>query len=112
MQDNTNNTATHPDYHARFTDLENQLEEFQREALLEIKEFRRKFDRRFHLLYTLIAFVGITLVWYAVWTIVSDIHHQQSLRCRCIGAGDLIVAGKILRSLGLSDLKNYRNFSN
>ena len=73
MQDNTNNTATHPDYHARFTDLENQLEEFQREALLEIKEFRRKFDRRFHLLYTLIAFVGITLVWYAVWTIVSDI---------------------------------------
>ena len=73
MPENTDKTLPHPDHHTRFTDLENQLEEFQREALLEIKEFRRKFDRRFHLLYTLIAFVGIILVWYAVWTIVSDI---------------------------------------
>lgn len=64
---------TEPDYHARIDSLEKQLESFEHEALVQLKEFRRKFDQRFHLVYIFFAFTGVTLVWYALWTIVSEI---------------------------------------
>lgn len=73
IENPTKTPETNPEYNAKLESLEKQLARFELEALLQLKEFRRKFDRRFHLLYTLIAFIGITLVWYAVWTIVSDI---------------------------------------
>ena len=64
---------TDVDYHARIDALEKQLENFEHEALVQLKEFRRKFDQRFHLVYIFVAFTGVTLVWYSLWTIISEI---------------------------------------
>ncbi len=61
------------DFHGKLKGVEKKLEEFHHETLAEIKEFRRRFDKRYHLLYIFVAFIGLTLVWYAIWTIVSEI---------------------------------------
>ncbi len=75
MQDNVDKTKqlNQPDYHAKLEHLEKRIEELHKEGLIELKSFRRKFDRRFHLLYIFLAFTGVTLVWYGLWTIISDI---------------------------------------
>ncbi len=65
--------SSEPNHHVRIEALEKQLETLEHEALVQLKEFRRKFDQRFHLLYIFTAFTGITLVWYALWAIISEI---------------------------------------
>ena len=102
MPDNIDKSRenTEVDYHARIDALEKQLENFEHEALVQIKEFRRKFDQRFHLVYIFAAFTGVILVWYALWTIISEIPIiENPYVAGGLGIAILLVLGKFFDRL-------------
>lgn len=53
--------------------IEKKLEQLHHVLLAEIKSFRNRFERKFSMLFLLVVFLGITLVWYGFWTIISDV---------------------------------------
>lgn len=53
--------------------LESRLEKLEKVAHGKAEKWRKNFDRRHHYIYIFIAFIGVTMVWYAVWTVVSEL---------------------------------------
>ena len=61
------------DHSAKLLHLEERLKKLEQKAIKKTHQWRYKFNKKHHFLYVFIAFIGLTMVWYAVWTIISDI---------------------------------------
>ncbi len=62
----------HQDHHAKLAHLESRLEHLEHKLINKAHKIQRLLDKRFHYLYIFVAFVGVTMVWYAVWDIISE----------------------------------------
>ncbi len=87
-------------YDEKLEHLEKRVDHFEQGAITEIKELRRKFDRKFHALYLLVTFIGIALVWYGLWTIISEIAIINNPYVACgLGFVILLLSGRLFDRL-------------
>jgi hypothetical protein len=70
IKKNEQHTAT--TQQEKSTHLESPLQRLKQRLINKTQEWRKKFSRRHHYLYIFIAFIGVTMVWYAVWDIISE----------------------------------------
>jgi hypothetical protein len=49
-----------------------QIAEIEEKIADESKRIRNLLRRRYRMLYALVAFLGVSLLWYGMWTIISE----------------------------------------
>ena len=64
------------------------------------KKFRRKLKRSHKIVYVLLTFIGVTMVWYSFWTIISEIPVLNNpYICGSIGIVILAILGQFYDNL-------------